>query len=135
MLLRGQKANGPSVFFHRETILKLGGYIGARNCADWPTVIKLAQNDIKIHYYPEPLVYYRRHGNNVSSFETLPWKKIAYEMRSIRNTQLLKKNLSIKLKFFCLLDLLRHKKEAEIKLTNAELVIYTLLRPLKKLFR
>ena len=120
MLLYGQQANGPSVFFHKDTVLNLDGYVGARNCADWTTVLKLTFNNIKLHYYPEPLLYYRRHETNISTRENLSWKEISYEMKKIRNTMFIKPELKWRDRLYCFQDLLKAKKKAKHKLTSSE---------------
>lgn len=120
MLLYGQQANGPSVFFHRKKILDLAGYVGARNCSDWTTAIKLTFNNVKIHYYPKPLLYYRRHETNISTRENLSWKEISYEMKKIRNKEFLKPELKLIDRLYCFQDLLKAKKKAKHKLTARE---------------
>lgn len=123
MLLYAQRANGPSVFFHRETILACGGYIGPRNCADWTTVINLSKQGVKIHYINEGLVYYRRHENNISDKKKISWRKTNYEMKKFRNDFLLKETLAWRHRIYCIQDILKTKAKAGYPLNWKEKVI------------
>lgn len=135
MLLYGQKANGPSVFFHKKTICEFGAYIGARNCADWPTLIQLCKNGIKAHHFPEPLLYYRKHDSNISDKNKQSWKAPAFEMKKIRNEFLLKEDLTWKDKLYCYQDILMAKKEFEGKLSFKESVSAFWARKLYRLLK
>ncbi len=119
-LLRGHYANGSSVFFHRQTLLDLGGYIGARNCADWPTILNLTRHGVRAYFFPEPVNYYRRHDSNISGGKGLPYLRLKYEMKKVRNEQLLKEDLSLWDRFYCKKDFLKAKKLAKIKMNYME---------------
>jgi len=122
MLLYAQRANGPSVFFHRETILACGGYVGPRNCADWPTVLNLSKQGVKIHYINEGLIYYRRHKNNVSNRKKISWRRTNYEMKKFRNDFLLKETLGWRHRIYCIQDILKTKAKAGYPLNWREKV-------------
>ena len=122
MLLYAQRANGPSVFFHRETILACGGYVGPRNCADWPTVLNLSKQGIKIHYINEGLIYYRRHENNLSDRKKISWRRTNYEMKKFRNDFLLKEKLAWRHRLYCIQYILKTKSSAGYPLNWREKV-------------
>ena len=131
MLLYAQRSNGPTVFFHRESVLEYGGYMGPRNCADWPTVLNLSMKGMKIHYLPEGLTYYRRHETNVSDKTKPSWLKSNYEMKGVRNDYLLKKDLKFIHKTYCQQDLLKAKKKLGL-CSNTERIQFIYLRFLYK---
>ncbi len=58
---------GPSMFYHRETYLSLGGYDERfRLIEDYPMIFKVLRADFKFYHLGKELVIYREHEESIS---------------------------------------------------------------------
>ncbi|MDD7985949.1 glycosyltransferase family 2 protein [Lentisphaera marina] len=134
MMLTGMEANGPTTFFHRETIIKAGGRVGARNAGDLTTLINLTRQGIKLYLYEESLLYYREHPSSISHSKGESWWKTKYELKQYRNNKLMRKDLNWKIKLYCYQDLLRAKRKCA-SLSWIEKFSLVLIRPIAKMMK
>ena len=111
MLLTGMQANGPSLFYDRQTFIDCGAYVGTRNVADLPTLLNLTQKGVKLYMYSKPLLYYRKHEMSISSSNNTSWQKTKYEFKKYRNETFLTPDVSFILRLYCRQDFLKSKKK------------------------
>jgi len=132
MMLTGMEANGPTTFFHRQTIIDCGGRVGARNAGDLTTFINLTRQGVKLCLHEEPLLYYRKHPNSISAKGTPRWWATKYELKKFRNDNLLMDKLGILLKMYCHQDFLRAKRKY-LGLSFWESLTLLFLQPLSRI--
>lgn len=65
-LSRRNFVSGSTLFFKKESYLKIGNIPSAVLLEDYYQILKALSINLKINYIPESLIFYRRHSNNIT---------------------------------------------------------------------
>lgn len=82
----------PTWFMKREVFSTIGNYLPYPNAEDFDFLLRLIENNFRIHNIPEPLVYYRVNSNSLSNKNALRQRKC--QLYSLKESKKRKLNIN-----------------------------------------